>query len=64
MTLIPKNVYIDQLNNIVNKYNNTCHSITKIKPVDITSSTYIDFDKSNSKEHPELEVGDHVRISK
>ena len=35
-----------------------------MKPVDIRSSTYIDFDKNNNKEDPKFKVGDHVRISK
>ena len=34
MTSISKNVYIDKLNDIVNKYNNTYHSTIKMKPVD------------------------------
>ena len=34
-----------------------------MKPVDIRSSTYIDFDKNNNKEDPKFKVGDHVRIS-
>ena len=42
LTSISKNVYIDKIDNIVNKYNNTYHSTTKIKPVDVMSSTYID----------------------
>ena len=47
ITLIPKNVYIDKLDDIVNKYNNTYHSAIKIKPVDIKSSTYINFEKKS-----------------
>ena len=35
-----------------------------MKPVDVKSSTYIDFNKQNNKEDPKFEVGDHVRISK
>ena len=30
---LPKNMYIDQLDLIVNKYNNTYYSPVKIKPV-------------------------------
>ena len=41
MTSISKNVYIDKLDDIVNKYNNTYHSNIKMKPVDVKSSTYI-----------------------
>ena len=64
MTSIPKNVYIDNLADIVNKYNNTHHSTIKRKPFDVKPRTYIDFNKENTKEEPKLEVGDHVRISK
>ena len=42
LTSVSKNVYIDKIDNIVNKYNNTYHSTTKIKPVDVMSSTYLD----------------------
>ena len=45
MTSISKNVYIDKLDDIVNKYNNTYHSTIKMKPVDVKSSTYIDSSK-------------------
>ena len=43
MTPVSKNVDIDKLDDIV-KYNNTYHSTIKTKPVDVKSSTYIDFD--------------------
>ena len=33
-------MYIDKLDDIVNKYNNTYHSTIKIKPVDVKSNTY------------------------
>ena len=39
MTLISKNVYIDELDDIVNKYNNTYHSTIKTKPTDVKSNT-------------------------
>ena len=50
MTSVSKNVYLDKLDEIVNKYNNTYHSTIKMKPVDVKSSTYIDFNKENDKE--------------
>ena len=64
MISISKNVYIDKLHDIVNKYNNTYNSTIKMKPVDLKSSTYIDFDEKNNKEDPKFKVGDYVRISK
>ena len=38
MTSISKNVSIDKLDNIVNKYNNAYHSTRKMKPVDVKSN--------------------------
>ena len=35
MISISKNVYIDKLDDIVNKYNNTYQATTKMKPVDV-----------------------------
>ena len=45
MTSISKNVHIDKLDDIVNKYNNTYHITTKMKPVDVNSSKFIDFSR-------------------
>ena len=56
MTSISKNVYIDKLDNIVNKYNNTCQSTIKIKPVDVKSSTYIDSSKENNNKIVNLKL--------
>ena len=57
-------MYIDKLDDIVNKYNNTYHSTIKIKPVDVTPSTYItDSSKKNNNNDPEFKTGDIVRIS-
>ena len=50
--------------NILYKYNNIYPSTIKMKPLDVKSSTYIDFDKKNNKEDPKFKVGDHVAISK
>ena len=64
MTSISKNVYIDQLDDTVNKYNNTYHNTIKMKPVDVKSSTYIDSGKETNDKDPKFKVGDIVRISK
>ena len=39
MTSISQNVYIDKLDDIRNKYNNTHHRTIKMKSVDVESST-------------------------
>ena len=59
-----KSVYIDKLDDIVNKYNNTYHRTNKITPVDVRPSTYIDFGIKNNDRDPKFEDGEHVRISK
>ena len=41
VTLISKNVYIDKLDDMINKFNNTYHSASKMKPDNLKSSTYI-----------------------
>ena len=57
-------VYIDKLNNIVNKYRNTYHRTLKIKSIDVITTTYIDFDvEKNNNKDPKFEVTD-MRISK
>ena len=38
MTSISKNVYIDKLDDIVNKYSNTYHNTIKMKLVDVKSN--------------------------
>ena len=40
MTSISKNVYINKLDDIVNKYNNTYHSTMIMKPFDVNLSIY------------------------
>ena len=64
MTSISKNVYIDKLNTIVNKYNNTYHTTIKMKPIDIKDNTYINTNKKINYKDPKFKVGDYVRISK
>ena len=59
-----KNVYIDKLDDIFNKYNNTYHNTTKMKPIDVKSSTSVDSSKENNDKDPKFKIGDSVRISK
>ena len=64
MIPVSKDVYIDKLDDIVNECNNTYYSRTKMKPVNVKPSTYIDFNKENSKRYPKFEVADHLTILK
>ena len=64
MTSISKNMCIDKLDDILNKYNNTYHSTIKMQPVDVKSSTYIDSSKEINDKDPKFKIGDIARISK
>ena len=59
-----KNVYFVALDDIVNKYNNTVHRTIKVKPTDVTSDSYAEYNEDFNEKDPKFKVGDHVRISK
>ena len=61
MTSISKNVYIDKLDDIIDKYNNAYHRTVKIKPIDKKSGIYFNFGVENIDKGPEFDVGDYVR---
>ena len=64
MTAVSNNYYIDELYDIIDKYNNTHDRTTKMKPINVNSGAYtqyiVDFNASKAK----FKVGGHVRISK
>ena len=45
-----KNVHIDKLDDMMNKYNNTYHSTIKMESVDLKSNSYINFSKGINDE--------------
>ena len=45
MTSVSKNVYIDKLDYIATKCNDSYHKTIKIKLVDVKTNRYIDFNK-------------------
>ena len=45
MTAVSKNVYSDELDDIVNKYNNTVRRTIKMKPTDVTSDSYAEYNE-------------------
>ena len=64
MTSVSKNVYIDKLVDILDKYNNTKHMAIKMKPIDVKDNTYINIGKEVNDNDPKFKGGYHVRISK
>ena len=59
-----KNLCIDKLDDTVNECNNAYHITTKMRHVDVKSSTYIDFSIDKNNKDAKFEVVDHVRMSK
>ena len=64
MATVSKNVYFNVLDDIVKKYNNTVHRTIKIKPIDVTSDSYTEYNQDSNVTKPKFKVGDHVSISK
>ena len=65
MASVGKNVCFNVLDDIVNKYNNTYHSIIKMKTKDVTDSGFLlSIVKNLIKKDSKFKVGHHVRISK
>ena len=63
MTAISKNAYFDVLDDFVKKYNNAVHRTIKMKPVDVTSGSYSEYNVGSNEKDPKFKIGDHVRIS-
>ena len=59
-----KNVYFDVLDDIVNKYNNTIHRTTKMKPIEATDDSFAEYNEESNKRNPKFKFDNHVRISK
>ena len=64
MTAVSKNVYIDELDDIVDDYNNTYHRTIKMKLVDVKSGNYIEYNLNSNDKDPKFQGGDNVTISK
>ena len=59
-TLISKIGYIGNLDDIVNKYNNTYHTSIKMKLTDVSSGTCIKFGMENTAKDPKFRVGKNI----
>ena len=63
LTADSKNVYLDVLNNLVDKCNNTFHRTMEMKPIDVKSDSYAEHNVDSNEKDPKYKVGDHVRNS-
>ena len=64
MTTVSKNVYFYVLDDTVDKYNNAHHKTIKMKPIDVISDSYAEYNVHSNDKDPKFKIGNHVRISK
>ena len=64
MKAVSKNVYFDVLGDVVNQYNNTVHTTIKMKPIDIPSGSYAEYNWDSHEKDPKFKVGDRESTSK
>ena len=64
MIAISKNVYFEVLDDIVNECNNKVHRIIKMKPTDVPSDSYAEYNGDYNVTKAKFKVSDCVRISK
>ena len=57
-------MYIEKIDDIMNKYDNTCHCKIKMKPVDVKSSTYIGSSKEINDKNPKFKIGNIGNIKR
>ena len=64
MTAVSKNVSFDVLDGIVDKSNHTYHRTIKMKPIDVRSDSYAEYNVDSNDKDSKFKIDDHVRISK
>ena len=64
MTAISKNFHVDVLDDIVNKYYNTIHRTIQMKPIDVKSDSYAEYNEDSNEKNKTFRVGDRAKISK
>ena len=62
ITAVSKNFFY-VLDNTVDKCNNTVHRRIKMKPTDITSDSYADYNEDSNETKPKFKIGDHEKIA-
>ena len=47
---------------LLKKYNNTVHRTIKMKPIDVTSNSYAEYNEDSNETDPKLKIGCCIRI--
>ena len=64
MTTNSENLYFNALNDNVNEYKNTYHKTITMKPIDVKSYSFAEYNEESNEKDPKFKVGDHVWIAK
>ena len=64
MTANSENVYFSVLNDIVGEYKSRHHKTIKMKPTDVESNSFAEYNEESNEKDPKFKVGEHVRNSK
>ena len=64
MTAISQNIYFDVLDDNVDEYNSTYHKTIKMKPIDVKSNSFAEYNEESNEKDLKFKISDHVRISK
>ena len=62
ITALSKNVYFDVLDDIIDEYNNIYHRTIEMKPRNVKSNSYAEYNEESNEKDPKFKIGDHVRI--
>ena len=62
ITAVSKNVYFDVLDDTVDNNNNTFHRIIGMKPIDVKSDCYAEYNVDSNEKDPKFKVDDHIRL--
>ena len=62
MTSMSKRVYIDKLDDLVIKYNNTYQSTIKMKHVNVNARLYIDFGKTDKDPEVNMLTLENIKV--
>ena len=67
MINISKNICLNALHDIVDEYNNTYYITSQMKPIDVKSDSFAEYNEESRMKDPimkdpKFKVGDHVRI--
>ena len=64
MTAVSKNVYFDDLDDIVGEYNNAYHRTIKMKPIDVKGDSFPKYNEESNEKDSRFKVGNQREYQK